>query len=182
MRSVSRLLALVLVTGGVSPARAEMPAITADNVFDFYVKFVRFTREPHQVNPTAAALCTTQTPAAIEEFKRGMKRQTGPHFDGWVHFYGNELAVQRTEKTEAFLPGAIIVKEKLGVDHHGALAIGGMRKREPGYDPANGDWEYFYSARKGDFSIGKIDSCVQCHKQTKGTDYVFAHWPAPKKS
>src|SRR5882762_7832413 len=106
-----RLLAIVLFSPWLLVARAEMPAITADNVFDFYAKFVRLTKEPHQVHPTIAELCTAHTAQAMDSIKRA----TGPHYDARVHFYANTPATRRTQKSEAFAPGSIIVKEKLGV-------------------------------------------------------------------
>jgi hypothetical protein len=77
------------------------------------------------------------------------------------------------QKLDAFPAGAIIVKEKLGNDRS-AAAVGGMIKRDAGFDPANGDWEYFYVAKPGGFSTGHLQNCIECHARTKQTDYVYS--------
>ena len=67
------------------------------------------------------------------------------------------------------------MKEKLGED--GALTgVGGMIKRTAGFDPKNGDWEYFYSDKVEGFSIGRLQKCAGCHDLVKHTDYVFGGW------
>jgi hypothetical protein len=42
------------------------------------------------------------------------------------------------------------------------------------YDPANGDWEYFYYSLNA-FSTGKLANCVDCHRNGK-RDHVFNVW------
>jgi hypothetical protein len=67
------------------------------------------------------------------------------------------------------------VKEKIAGDGS-AFAVGGMIKRSKGYDDGNGDWEYFYAAKTGAFSTGRLQNCITCHRQTKTNDYVFSVW------
>jgi hypothetical protein len=70
--------------------------------------------------------------------------------------------------------GSVVVKEKLGpADVEG---VGGMLKRPRGYDPAGGDWEYFYFERASEVESGKVGTCVECHRQAASRDYVFANW------
>jgi hypothetical protein len=64
--------------------------------------------------------------------------------------------------------------------------IGGMVKRQPGYDPEHGDWEYFYVELaselpkrrpiKGRSATGRLANCIDCHSYTAETDYVFGTW------
>lgn len=56
-----------------------------------------------------------------------------------------------------------------------------MIKKEPGYDPKNGDWEYLQFTKDGIPTIrGKADNpavkinCSDCHKNMAERDYVFA--------
>jgi hypothetical protein len=73
--------------------------------------------------------------------------------------------------------GAIVVKEK----HHDPVVtgppveFGAMIKREPGYDPAHGDWEYLFVAMKPEKTVarGKLESCIDCHSNAKDKDYLF---------
>jgi hypothetical protein len=54
--------------------------------------------------------------------------------------------------------------------------VGGMVKRHKGYDPANGDWEYFYFEDASKIESGRISSCIQCHSRASDRDYVFGDW------
>jgi hypothetical protein len=60
-------------------------------------------------------------------------------------------------------------------------AIGGVRKRESGFDPVNGDWEYFYPEKSGRFSLGKLSHCSGRHQQTRKRDDVYRNGFAPQK-
>jgi len=51
-----------------------------------------------------------------------------------------------------------------------------MIKRRPGYDPAHGDWEYFYFEDANKVESGKMNSCIQCHSGAADKDYVFGGW------
>ncbi len=51
-----------------------------------------------------------------------------------------------------------------------------MIKRPTGYDPDNGDWEYFYFEDPTKFEQGRIALCVECHRGAAATDYVFGGW------
>ena len=49
-------------------------------------------------------------------------------------------------------------------------------KREAGYDPDYGDWEYFVkNVYRGEpeFTRGKLDTCIRCHEDAQGKDYLF---------
>ncbi len=167
------LLAIPVLVGCALCALAAVPdrtAITVENAFTFYRSFERLTKVPRRVQPSVAEMCMTPSPEAIAR----VKAATGPHGEALVHFYANtEGAALRAKATDPFPVGAVIVKEKLDTDGR-AHAIGGMRKRPAGFDPANGDWEYFYATRSGSFTLGKLANCAACHAQTKATDYVYS--------
>ena len=57
-----------------------------------------------------------------------------------------------------------------------------MRKMEKGYDAEHGDWEYAVldGPNKRVLSRGRIDSCIECHKQYASTDYVTRAYVKPK--
>lgn len=59
----------------------------------------------------------------------------------------------------------------------------GMLKREAGYNPAGGDWEYFVISGDANklLARGKIDSCIDCHQAYKSTDYVTRAYMPPGK-
>ena len=99
----------------------------------------------------------------------------------------NEPAAEAFRKGSKEYPvGAIVVKEKRGMTYSAdqpkrELArtrdgVGGMIKRDKGYDPEHGDWEYFYFQDPSKVESGKISSCVQCHGGAAKTDHVFGGW------
>jgi hypothetical protein len=147
-------------------------AVTEANAAEFYRNFVRLTERPHQVAPLTAALCTIPSQAVVER----EKQITGPHYKTSVHLYANPAAMATIkDRAKSFPAGAVIVKEKLTNDSK-VSGVGGMIKRQPGYDAANGDWEYFYYGGPGEFSSGRIESCVTCHRAAKSTDHVYSAW------
>jgi hypothetical protein len=167
-------LILVLLT---SVIYAEEPlAVTKDSVSTFYRKFQRLTKKPHYVSPGIAFSCAGPTK---EELQKETAR-TGPHFDTMVHLYVNPAAADSITAKEAEFPaGSVIVKEKIDFNKK-ITGIGGMIKRAKGYDPANGDWEFFYYMPGGEFFTGKLANCIDCHNS--GTrDHVFSVWDLPKK-
>jgi hypothetical protein len=54
--------------------------------------------------------------------------------------------------------------------------VGGMVKRAAGFDPAHGDWEYFYFEDPAHIESGAIATCTGCHASARATDYVFGSW------
>jgi hypothetical protein len=171
VKSSLQCLIYVVATGATAIASAE-PGVTEANAATFYRNFVRLTERPHQVAPLTAALCTIPSQAVVER----EKQLTGPHYKASVHLYANPVAMATIKsRTRLFPSGAVIVKEKL-TNEGKVSGIGGMIKRQPGYDAPNGDWEYFYYGGPVEFSSGRIESCVACHRAAKSTDHVYSVW------
>ncbi len=83
------------------------------------------------------------------------------------------------EKVPHFPVGSIIVKEKLATPSSSEpelLTV--MTKREPGYNPRNGDWEYMALDGSGTKvqARGRLDRCQGCHILVKHTDYVSRNY------
>ena len=71
--------------------------------------------------------------------------------------------------------GTIILKQKLfDAESKRVDFYTGMRKREKGYNPQAGDWEFFALDRKARMvtARGKIESCIGCHQAYAESDYV----------
>jgi hypothetical protein len=150
------------------------PVVSQENVRRFYLEYTRLTREPHRVAPLTAALCTTMPPSRDKLDEE--KALTGPHHMARVHLYANVGASAAIDSNVKVFPaGSVIVKEKLGQSGE-VSGVGGMIKREAGYDPANGDWEYFYQGKDGPFATGRIRTCIECHRRAQATDHVFSVW------
>jgi hypothetical protein len=162
---------LLMLGAGVWLAPSVPEGVIAEgNAFSFYRGFERLTKLPYRVHPSISEMCIRVVdPEALNE---RLKRQHGPHFEAKIFLYANTPLAARTKVSDASAVGTIIVKEKLGAGNE-VLAIGGMRKREAGFDPAHGDWEYFYGSKRGGFEIGRLNNCARCHAQTKETDHVY---------
>ena len=109
----------------------------------------------------------TPTPIReITEERGGRKREA------LKTIYGNDLAKAAfAQKAVPFPIGAVMVNEKIEAGK--VTAIGVMVKRAARYDPAHGDWEYFFADNEGEFSNGRLRECIDCHKQVKAEDWIF---------
>ena len=97
----------------------------------------------------------------------------------------NDIAASAfATKPYDFPVGSVIVKDKSAKNVHTKNGkfiktddgVGGMIKRDSGYDPKHGDWEYFYFTDINKIESGKIKSCVDCHSKASNSDYVYGHW------
>jgi len=160
-------------SGGID-ARADFQAMIAS-----YGSWSSPTSEPIAVSSHIFALCRGPTPfeQAFSVSEHGHHRL--------IREWDNESAWASMvdADTGPFLPGAAIVKEKL-VPRDGGLAVvalGLMIKRQPGFDPAHGDWDFAYWEQEAGLESGPAQSahCGDCHAAARGTDFVFAHSLAP---
>jgi hypothetical protein len=152
----------------------------------------RVTDKPLSMDLQVAARCSAPLPKDFPE--------DNPHRGHYVHVYvtpGEEKKIRTGEGT--YPVGTLIVKEKLPgmfAQHakdpkavtadklplHDAELFTVMLKREAGYHPECGDWEFMVVSgdMKQVLARGKLDSCVECHQQYKLTDYVTRLYPATK--
>jgi hypothetical protein len=108
-----------------------------------------------------------------------------PHGEHWIHVFASSGARGPLTTGKGSYPvGAVILKQKF-LDAKGTKTdfYTGMRKREKGYHPGGGDWEYFMldSQRSMVLARGKIDSCVGCHDQYRSTDFVSRRYLTGKE-
>ena len=163
---------LVLFLAGCQPATTQGPAPPppADALGPVETLGIDFagwpavTEKPHPVAPEVAFFCNVPDPLRSDEWQ-GEQNFHGPH-------YRPAIVVRVSpEGRDDFLAGrpvpvgTVVVKEKHWnevADSPSALAV--MIKREPGYDPDHGDWEYGYehllAVKKPRVVRGKLDSCI----------------------
>lgn len=138
---------------------------------------VRITKVPYQMEQFVMIRCIGPSP---EEIRVTQKEKSlgisDPHIKKFVHVYvslSGEFAMRTRDGV--FPEGAIVLKEKFS-DATGTNTelFTGMIKREPGYNPECGDWEFF--TLPGDASRiserGKIQNCMDCHVEYKDQDFV----------
>jgi hypothetical protein len=186
MNTPARTAALILFAGALSgwsqpsPSPGAHPSVS--EVAAGFTKFQQLTKVAVFVNPELAMLCR----GATKEEVAAARVKFGPHANTGILIYMNEVAADAfTRNASAFPVGAAIVKQKTGLGYTGKdgkpvreaeRGVGGMVKRPAGYDPENGDWEYFYFEDAAKIESGRISTCVQCHSGAKDNDYVFGTW------
>lgn len=155
-----------------SRAAGEQPP--ASEIAATYRSLRAMTQEPVLVDPALAMLCRGLTTADIEKARAA----SGPHALTAVRIHMSEGAIEAFGKPGSKYPvGAVIVKEKSAHPQRpGHDGVGGMIKRAPGFDPAHGDWEYFYFEDPAAVECGRIASCIACHRGAAQSDFVFGHW------
>ena len=133
------------------------------------------TDEPVDVSSYIFALCRLPTlkEQTFAESEHGKYRR--------LQDWANDAAVAGIAGdagSHVFAEGAAIVKEKYVPNNEGALELvarGFMIKRELGFDPARGDWDYAY----WEPSLGILHTeeqsqyCGGCHLGAGSTDSVF---------
>jgi hypothetical protein len=165
----------------VTMARADDSSPPSDSALIKFVQqrtnAVRITKSPYQMEQFVMMRCIGPSP----EEKRVIQKEkslgiSDPHIKKYVHVYvsQNGEAAMRTWNG-VFPEGAIVLKEKFS-DAGGTKTelFTGMIKRETGYNPECGDWEFF--TLPGNASTiserGKIQNCMDCHVEYKDSDFV----------
>ena len=132
------------------------------------------TDEPYLVSASFDG-CLPGEPKAQEAL---MRKHLGPHYQPAIVVRTNPEAISDFKLGRFPLPvGTVIVKEKhlVASAEKPPVEYGAMIKREPGYDPDHGNWEYMYVTREPEKHIerGRISSCIECHDIAKDQDYLF---------
>ena len=93
-----------------------------------------------------------------------------------IHVYVTPASAAVFKEAGSRFPvGTVILKQKFPtVDAKDADFYTGMLKREEGFNPACGDWEFFTMAgdRRAVTARGRIESCIDCHRQFAKSDFV----------
>ena len=130
--------------------------------------------EPYRISVAADALCRAPTAKDYQS-----ERKSNPHAAAYITVYVNNIGREAmlAKEVQRFPQGSIIVKEKIGSAHEGGkpLLYTLMRKREPGYNPKVGDWEFSVVGADGSqlLAMGKLENCEGCHRGKSDSDYIF---------
>ena len=63
-------------------------------------------------------------------------------------------------------PGAILAERHFAPGGSEPIVVFAMVKRQPGFDPEGGDWEYLVVAPTGEIEArGPVPSCARCHAE-----------------
>ena len=170
-----------LLTAGLAP---DDTAVSVSDIARGYKAFRRMTPEGGVgVDWYLSALCR-----GVMEFDvKAAQKTHGVHAYSAITIYMNTAAASAFEQHKStYPPGSVIVKEKTFGSYQKSVTsyetvrpkdgVGGMIKRAPGFDPAHGDWEYFYFEDPAKIENGKISSCIACHAGAAESDHVFGSW------
>lgn len=110
-----------------------------------------------------------------------MASEDNPHIQKFINVFVNDAGrrAMLKELRPHFLVGSLIVKEKLPTrDAAEPELLTAMYKREAGYDPEGGDWEYLVLDGHGKEvqARGKLESCRACHQAVADTDFVSRNY------
>src|SRR5262245_50971608 len=138
----SRILALMLFVFGCAPVhldRPPLPQTSASPDEPDFADWPKAMEHPWSVKKPVGYLCD---PAPKNGIVGG-----GPHDNMAIVVRTNPEALAAFKKGTAPMPvGTVVIKEKHSdpTGRSAPSAYGAMIKREPGYDPEHGDWEYLY--------------------------------------
>ncbi|HEV3383773.1 MAG TPA: cytochrome P460 family protein [Gemmata sp.] len=184
------ILIISCCLGGCSspPDRASIPSTSPASTHSHerkslnlnYQDWPKVTEKPFPVALGQWWDCRLPSPEWIQQ-QKDLEKQNGPHAKSFIVVHVNPMGLTQFKAGEPVPVGTVVVKEKLLFaspdPDRSPAAIAAMIKREPGYDPDHGDWEYAYEQLKPEnerkLERGKIESCIECHKGTKSTDYLF---------
>lgn len=132
----------------------------------------RVNDEPYYLTSKLDLQCAAPTAA---DYAR--QRKDNPHASTFITVYVNNAGKEAMfkQQTPRFPEGSIIVKQKVDRKDQNPLLYTIMRKREPGYNPQVGDWEFSVVGANGKEMLarGKIDNCQSCHVGEATSDFVF---------
>ena len=164
-------------TGGPAPTAAAEVLTDRELVAATYPdrgRMSRITASPVPMNPRVAMMCMGPEGLAHQD----------PHAAYSANVYVSATQADSfRHRINVFPAGTIIVKEKLrGLDGGpSAELFTGMLKREPGYHPAGGDWEWFVVAGPAGLrqvvARGQPTSCLDCHEKHRATGFITSRYP-----
>lgn len=138
------------------------------------LQFIRDRSALEQVTPERVDMAAV----VAADCKIASVSSSNPHEKGQFHLFADAMAVLPLfDPWGKFPVGSLLVKEKFGSDGKSVLFIG-MWKREAGYFPERGDWEFFTvdGASTKVLERGKVASVH--HEMGKG-DFVARDYLVP---
>jgi hypothetical protein len=175
------LIAAAVITAVVTTASGRGTHSVTNDEFRFDARtlsdttlWTKVNNVPYHISSELDTLCALPRPADYVE-----ERKRNPHSATAITVFINSVARASMFQKESpvFPQGSVIVKQKNSrySDRNTTILYTIMRKRESGYNPSVGDWEF--SVVKADGSTieasGKIENCQSCHIRKPSSDFVF---------
>ncbi|MGL6076409.1 MAG: cytochrome P460 family protein [Fimbriiglobus sp.] len=146
-----------------TPAAVE-PASLAPTTF---MSWPRIPDKPFKVKSINFADCASES----------LMNASGPHADGFIQVRVNSESEIAFRERGTLPLGTVIVKEKFLESTTTLNSYALMTKREPGYFPDGGDWEYTFVTLNPERKVttGKLMNCASCHHNA-AKDYLFRNY------
>jgi len=153
------------------------PAKTPEKILDEkseiigYKNWVKVNDKPELMLPKVAQLCDDVRKEIIDaKFKN-------PHNNKYINVYVNSIGKDEmmTKTNPDFPIGTVVVKEKLSLpDSQMPELLTVMVKREAGFNPDVGDWEFItLNGQATEVTAkGKLENCQACHLSYKYNDFI----------
>jgi hypothetical protein len=135
-------------------------------------------RQWTRVNPTPVLFADPYAALCAATLTMQLRNVPNLHKDRYITVYVNSVGskAMMTQLRPAFPVGSVIVKEKRSAANAPNVELMTvMVKREKGYNPQSGNWEYAVTDGTGTQvqASGKLSNCQTCHVKEQYTDYVF---------
>jgi hypothetical protein len=158
----------------VPETQAQKPPAGAELVAG-YKGWARVNPQPAVFHSQLAFQCAAPTADQLRRERENL------HLNKFIIVYVNDAGrrAMLEELRPRFPRGTLIVKEKLPArDSSEPELLTAMYKREAGYDPEGGDWEYMVLDGQGKEvrARGKLESCRACHQAAAETDFISRNY------
>src|SRR5258708_2441309 len=126
--------------------------------------WTQVNKEPYYISSQVDILCVAPKPADYER-----ERKQNPHASTYITVFVNAVGslAMFANPPQRFPEGAIIIKRKFDHSSQNGRPILStiMIKREAGYNPDAGDWEFAVVSGDGKNveAKGKLGNCMACH-------------------
>jgi len=184
-RIASLLLVFIATVATVGSWRHPPKSNTIGDAFRFDARkladtsaWTKVNAEPYRISSELDFLCARPpTPDDASKFY-AQERKKNPHAGTFITVYVNQVAraAMFTKDSPIFPAGSVIVKQKSDrLPARNTVLYTVMRKRENGYNPTVGDWEFSVVNADGTTveASGKLENCQGCHVKQPSTDFVF---------
>lgn len=184
------LVLLILVAACGSPGQSALVSapqpVNLEQITSDYKSLVKVTDQSHRFS-SAYVMLLCRLPTELEQ-QMAESPHGSPSQDSAEEEFGHVLLnvyvsapaesifrqLGKDQTPDQFPIGTVIVKEKIEEQDMSLDALGIMIKRESGFNPAGGDWEYAYwEAGKLTRDASLLQNCQSCHSRQTQTDSVF---------
>ena len=177
MMANGRLLFLLITGLAATTSIGSRQAEAHDNLgFDVssLAGWTQVNPDPYYISSKIDIQCVAPKPADYER-----ERKQNPHASTYITVFVNEVGhlAMFSNPSQRFPKGAVIIKRKFERNSQNGAPILStiMIKRETGYNPEAGDWEFAVVSGDGKKveAMGKLANCMGCHASRRETDFVF---------